>query len=241
MLRNFENLFESFLPFHCFAKPSILGKHVFIGYNKKLVTGIWVGFDDYSELGKGQSGATAALPSWSYIMKKAIEIDSPKNSKGKPIIDGSIYEFKKPDGIISVEISKETGLLPKNSFEDTLEEYFIAGTEPTPLSDSLNYNFYPTIYRENFKDSLVYDLGGKRYVWPDSVVYVAVHPDSLNPNYVELVPRHEPEPIDLRGATIIKFKKYVTRPDSMLFNCPKSLRNRYYNPGKIQIEEENWQ
>ena len=204
----------------------------FIGYNKKLVTGIWVGFDDYSELGKSQSGATAALPSWPYIMKKAIEIDAPKNNKGKPIIDGSIYEFDKPKGIVSIKISKETGLLPKNSFEDTMEEIFISGTEPTPLSDSLNYNFYPTIYRENFSDSLVYDLGGRRYNWPDSVIYVASHPDSLRPDYVEMVPRHEPAPIDLRGATILKNKKYVTRPDSLLFNCPKNLKYLYSDPEK---------
>ena len=31
----------------------------------------------------------------------------------------------------------------------------------------MNYNFYPTFYRENDKDSLVIDLGGKRYIFPD--------------------------------------------------------------------------
>ena len=196
----------------------------FIGYNRKLVTGVWVGFDDFSTLGKKQSGAIAALPTWPYIMKKAVELDSPKNSKGKPIIDGSKYQFEKPEGIITVKISKETGLLPKNRFEETIDEIFIAGTEPTPLSDSLNYNFYPTIYRENKMDSLVYDLGGKRYIYPDSIIYVTIHPDSLNPEYEELVPRHEPAPIDLRGALIIKNKEYVTRPDSLLINAPNYIK-----------------
>ncbi|NQV17597.1 MAG: PBP1A family penicillin-binding protein [Armatimonadetes bacterium] len=143
----------------------------FIGFNKKLVTGIWVGFDDNSTLRKSQSGATAALPSWPFIMKKAILLDSPLNNKGKPIIDGSKYQFEKPEGIVTVKISKETGLLPKNIFEETIDEFFIAGTQPTPLSDSLNYNFYPTFYRENEMDSLVYDLGGRPYVWPDSTEY----------------------------------------------------------------------
>jgi penicillin-binding protein 1A len=211
----------------------------FIGYNKELVTGVWVGFDDFSELGKSQSGATAALPTWPYIMKQAIISDSPLSSKGKPIINGSRYEFEKASGIISVEISKETGLLPRNSFDETIEEYFIAGTEPTQLSDSLNYNFYPTIYRENFSDSLVYDLGGQRYVWPDSIIYIETFPDTLDPEYMELVPREEPGPIDMRGATIIKNKEYVTRPDSMLYNCPDSLKHLY--SGQSVIEEEIWQ
>ena len=192
----------------------------FIGYNKKLVTGVWVGFDDFSTLGNKNSGAVAALPTWPYVMKKAVELDSPKNAKGKPIVNSSQYRFDKPDGIKTVKISKETGLLPKNKFEETLDEIFIAGTEPTPLSDSLNYNFFPTIYRENKMDSLVYDLGGRRYIYPDSIIYVTIHPDSLDSEYEELVPRHEPYPIDLRGALIIKNREYVIRPDSLLINTP---------------------
>ena len=140
----------------------------FIGYNKKLVTGIWVGFDDNRSLGKGKSGASAALPVWPYVMKKAIELDSPKDKNGKPIIDGSRYNFVKPEGIITERISKATGLLPKYSYEETTDEIFINGTQPTPLSDSLEYNFYPTAYRVNDMDSLVIDLGGRAYEWPDS-------------------------------------------------------------------------
>ena len=195
----------------------------FIGYNKKFVTGIWVGFDDFSSLGQSQSGAVAALPTWPYIMKKAIELDSPKNNKGKPIIDGSKYRFDDADGIVKVEISKETGLLPKNSMEDTLEEYFIDGTQPNPLSDSLTYNFYPTFYREHDKDSLVFDLGGDRYVWPDTTIWVETIPDTTKPDSIELVPKELPGPIDLRGALIIKDKQIETRPDSLLFNSPDSL------------------
>ena len=193
----------------------------FIGYNRKLVTGIWVGYDDNRSLGKGQSGATAALPSWPYIMKKAIELDSPKNSKGKPIINGAEYSFdRKPQGIVKVKISKSTGLLPTNPYEETMYEYFIDGTQPTPFSDSLGYNLVPTMYKPNEKDSLVYDLGGERYHYPDTLAYVKVYPDSLNPDKFELKPKHYPAGIDLRGAAIIKNHKYVTRPDSLLINLP---------------------
>ena len=204
----------------------------FIGYNKKLVTGIWVGFDDNSSLGQSQSGATAALPSWPYIMKKAVYLDSPRNSKGDPIVNGDELQFKKPEGIITVEISKETGLLPKNDYEETMQEVFIAGTEPTPLSDSLNYNFHPTFYREHDMDSLVVDLGGKAYVWPDSIIYEPTYPDTARPDYMVMAPRHEPDPIDLRGALVVQGEKIITRPDSLLWKGPNWL-NPYTEPENI--------
>ena len=158
----------------------------FIGYNKEVVTGIWVGFDDNSSLGSRQSGAVAALPAWPHIMKYYLQKNSPKNEKGEPIIDARRYQFTKPEGIITKVISKETGLLPKNDLEEKMVEYFIKGTEPTPISDSLRYNFYPTMYKENNMDSLVIDLGGK--------------------------PKNLPQPapaIDLRGAKVIKDHKYL--------------------------------
>ncbi len=148
----------------------------FIGYNKRYICGIWVGFDDNTPLGKKNSGATAALPPWPYIMRRKLEMDAPLNSKGKPIIDSSELEFHKPNGIIQVEISKKTGFLPQSEHDDTIMEYFIAGTEPNPLSDSLAYNFYPTMYRENDKDTLIFDLGG---VLPDSILADTLRLDSL--------------------------------------------------------------
>jgi len=150
----------------------------FIGFHRKLVTGIWVGFDDSRTLGKSQSGAVAALPAWPFIMKKAIYLESPKNNRGKPIVDASQYKFEKPDEVVTVEVSKETGLLPKSEYEKTIKEYFVPGTEPTPLSDSLEYNFIPTAYRMNEMDSLVIDLGGEPYKWPDSTEYEYVRLDT---------------------------------------------------------------
>jgi penicillin-binding protein 1A len=159
----------------------------FIGYNKQLVTGIWVGFDNNSTLGKGKTGSSAALPSWPAIMTHAIYEDSPLNSSGRHIVDGNKLEFDRPDGIVTVQISKKTGLLPKSPFDETIAENFIAGTEPTPFSDSLGYNFYPTIYRINDKDSLIIDLDGSVKTMIDSsitrqVTYVYV--DSLMPDSI---------------------------------------------------------
>jgi 1A family penicillin-binding protein len=192
----------------------------FIGYNKKLVVGIWVGFDDNSSLGKNQSGAVAALPTWPAIMRKAVYLDSPLNSSGNPIVDGSRYKFDRPDGIIEVDISSETGLLPRSSYEEVVKEVFISGTEPNPLSDSLEYNFYPTMYRINETDSLVIDLGGRRYVFPDSIEYEEVVPDTSKPDSTIMQPVHVPTGIDLTNVQIIKNRKIVTRPDSLLINKP---------------------
>jgi len=42
----------------------------FIGFTPQIVTGVWVGVDDYKvSLGNGQSGARAALPIWAQYMK----------------------------------------------------------------------------------------------------------------------------------------------------------------------------
>jgi len=192
----------------------------FIGYNKELVVGIWVGFDDNSGLGKNQSGAVAALPTWPAIMRKAVYLDSPVNSNGNPIVDGSKYRFEKPEGVIEVEISSETGLLPRSSYEEVIKEIFISGSEPTPLSDSLEYNFYPTMYRVNNQDSLVIDLGGKRFVFPDTIAYEEVVPDTSKPDSTIMQAVHVPGGIDLTNAQIIKNRKIVERPDSLLINQP---------------------
>jgi penicillin-binding protein 1A len=134
----------------------------FIGFNKKMVLGVWVGFDENTSLGDNQSGAVAALPSWPPIMKRAIENTSPRSSSGMPIVDAVELELSRPDGIINQHVSKRTGLLPRSLMEETINEVFIAGTEPTPFSDSLSYNFYPTMYRETEYDSLLIWLGGAR-------------------------------------------------------------------------------
>ncbi len=145
----------------------------FIGYNKQMVLGIWVGFDENKSIGRNQSGAVAALPAWPPIMQRAIERKAPRTVNGIPIIDALELEIPQPEGIISQRISERTGLLPRSRTEPTLEELFIAGTEPTPLSDSLRYNFYPSMYRENVYDSLIVYLGGRsRTTVQDSIPFI---------------------------------------------------------------------
>ncbi|MBW6515390.1 MAG: PBP1A family penicillin-binding protein [Candidatus Cloacimonetes bacterium] len=155
----------------------------FIGFNKQLVLGIWVGFDDNTSMGRNQTGAVAALPSWPPVMQKAIERIAPKSSTGTPIVDALELELTKPNGIITQRVSARTGLLPRSLTEASIEEYFIAGTEPTLLSDSLRYNFHPSMYRENLYDSLIVNLGGRRSTEQDSISFF----DQNAPNVI--IPR----------------------------------------------------
>ena len=44
----------------------------FVGFNAELAAAAWVGFDDYSPLGKGETGSRAALPIWMYFMESVL-------------------------------------------------------------------------------------------------------------------------------------------------------------------------
>jgi len=89
----------------------------FIGMTPDYAIGVWVGYDD-SRIVKYEQGATTALPIWMDLVKQMNL--APKS-------------FKRPDGIIDVDIDTKTGLLaPKDAEKGTmLKEVFIKGTEPT--------------------------------------------------------------------------------------------------------------
>ena len=87
----------------------------FIGFTPELLTVVWVGFDDNKPI--GMSGSQAALPIWSRFMKRALA--------GRPSLP-----FKAPDGIVYVDIDKDTGQLATPRCPRVYKEAFIAGTEP---------------------------------------------------------------------------------------------------------------
>ncbi|MCC6346765.1 MAG: PBP1A family penicillin-binding protein [Nitrospirales bacterium] len=43
----------------------------FVGFDDRLAVGVWVGRDDHTAIGPGESGSSAALPLWVDFMKKA--------------------------------------------------------------------------------------------------------------------------------------------------------------------------
>ena len=92
----------------------------FAGYSPETCAVAWIGFDDGKSLGAGETGASVALPAWMDFTKAAHE--------HHPVSD-----FPRPAGVVTVRIDKKTGKLPApdESDQDTMDEVFLAGTEPT--------------------------------------------------------------------------------------------------------------
>jgi penicillin-binding protein 1B len=90
----------------------------FAGYTSQLLCIVWVGFDDYREL--GLEGAKSALPVWTEFMKKAAQLGGYRNA----------HEFPQPAGITSVKICLDSGQLAGDFCNNTATGVFISGTEP---------------------------------------------------------------------------------------------------------------
>lgn len=95
----------------------------FAGFTSRLLCVVWVGFDDYREL--GLEGARSALPIWTDFMKRASRMGAYRSAK----------EFPAPGGIVSANICLESGKLAGDQCPDTRGEFFVAGSEPTVKCD----------------------------------------------------------------------------------------------------------
>jgi penicillin-binding protein 1A len=89
----------------------------FNGFNGDLVTSVWVGFDADRSLGEGEQGGRTAVPAWTYFMHEALAGTA---RHGVPV----------PDGIVSVRISPQTGLLASADNPNGIMEKFIEGNLP---------------------------------------------------------------------------------------------------------------
>ena len=94
----------------------------FSGFNRDLITTTWVGFDDYSPLGRREFGGTAALPIWIDYMREAL----PPQGPALPM----------PPGIVRLRIDGESGLRVRGQPEGSLMEYFLEESLPDWQSDS---------------------------------------------------------------------------------------------------------
>jgi penicillin-binding protein 1B len=92
----------------------------FVGFTPEMLTVVWVGLDDNNIL--GLSGAQAALPIWTQFMARALA-------------GHANQAFEVPDGIVFVDIDKDTGKLANPSCPKVFRESFRAGTEPTEHCD----------------------------------------------------------------------------------------------------------
>lgn len=100
----------------------------FSGYNPNIVATVWVGFDKNTPLGRGEFGATAALPIWMDFMRTALE--------GLPD-----QIPRQPEGIVTVRINPETGKPAQPGEAGAIFEIFSTeasanSSEPTGISDA---------------------------------------------------------------------------------------------------------
>jgi penicillin-binding protein 1B len=96
----------------------------FVGFTPHLLTVVWVGFDDNQPV--SLSGSQAALPIWTQFMKSATA--------------GELSdEFEVPEGITFAEIDRNTGKLAVPGCPNTINESFLAGTEPTEYCELHRY------------------------------------------------------------------------------------------------------
>lgn len=94
----------------------------FCGFNPRLVAAVWVGFDQEASLGAGEEGGRTAVPVWVHFMRQALR-DTPE------------ARIPAPDGLVTVKISPETGLLasaddPNAIFETYMEGHLPEASDP---------------------------------------------------------------------------------------------------------------
>jgi penicillin-binding protein 1A len=101
----------------------------FSGFNNDLVASVWVGHDSLKTLGFGGTGAGAALPIWVDFMEVALRDSEPSR-------------LVQPEGVVSIRIDPETGLLAYPGQSNAIFEYFREDNVPTETAVPDSANFY---------------------------------------------------------------------------------------------------
>jgi penicillin-binding protein 1A len=112
----------------------------FMGFTPTVVTGVWVGYDNQKSIGRGETGARAALPIWLSYMKEAV--------KNYPDLD-----FTVPSGVSFASIDGQTGKLAPSNSSRSIQEAFIEGTQPTESSADPSEN-QPESQGDFFKEDI---------------------------------------------------------------------------------------
>ena len=97
----------------------------FVGYTTRLVTGVWVGYDQPRTIMRGGYAAELAVPLWTRFMMTATRDDKPES-------------FRAPPGIVAVQIDGASGRLATDDCRRSRDavvytEYFARGTEPIDI------------------------------------------------------------------------------------------------------------
>ena len=124
----------------------------FAGYTPDLLCVVWVGYDDFSDI--GMLGADAALPIWVEFMKRAEQLG---------VLSGA--KFQIPDDIVTRYIDTSTGLLANFSCPNTQPEQFVRGTEPTQTCYLDHYDEYEPEPGQQVQDGQVPEHKEKKGFW----------------------------------------------------------------------------
>jgi 1A family penicillin-binding protein len=89
----------------------------FVGFTPKLVTGVWVGFDQPHMILPNGFAADVAVPVWANFMKVATRNDKPE-------------WLTPPQGVVSAKVCRLSGRLATDGCEE-YSDYFVYGSEPT--------------------------------------------------------------------------------------------------------------
>ena len=98
----------------------------FAGFNNDIATTVWVGFDKPAPLGRGEFGASTALPIWIDYMRVALD--------GAPSA-----HMARPNDIVNIRINPKTGQRAKPG-EDGLFELFKTENAPPLLTSEDDRN-----------------------------------------------------------------------------------------------------
>jgi penicillin-binding protein 1A len=93
---------------------------MFVGFTPDLACGAWMGYDDFTSMGKHFTAASKVLPWWTEFMKKAHE--------GLPI-----RNFDVPPDIVFAKIDADTGYLALPTCPKVTLAAFKKGTDPKEL------------------------------------------------------------------------------------------------------------
>ncbi|MEM1377836.1 MAG: penicillin-binding protein 1A [Pseudomonadota bacterium] len=89
----------------------------FVGYTPEIVTGVFIGFDTPTPMGRGSTGGELAAPIFKAFMASALE-------------DNPTLEFNPPAGMTLIPINRRTGMR-ESSGSDVIIEAFKPGTGPS--------------------------------------------------------------------------------------------------------------
>ncbi|MEA3398617.1 MAG: penicillin-binding protein [Patescibacteria group bacterium] len=117
-----------------------------IGYTPSIVTGVWVGNNDNSEMKRGAAGGAVAAPIWHDYMDRVLG-DTPIEYfrkpeipiTGKPVLDGEpqqkiIYKIDKASGLLATEYTPASMIEEKVYYEPHCILYYV--NKDDPLGDA---------------------------------------------------------------------------------------------------------